>query len=61
MSEPMLEQILQYQETYTAPDALLAQANLPDFDAEYARSVDDPAAFWGEWATLRLVSSRGIR
>ncbi|MCB0071204.1 MAG: AMP-binding protein, partial [Caldilineaceae bacterium] len=46
----MLEQILQYQETYTAPDALLAQANLPDFDAEYARSVADPAAFWGEWA-----------
>ena len=50
MSEPMLEQILQYEETYTAPDALRAQANLPDFDAEYARSVDDPAAFWGEWA-----------
>ncbi|MEZ4869623.1 MAG: acetate--CoA ligase [Caldilineaceae bacterium] len=45
-----LEQISQSEESFVAPDSLLAQANLRDFDAEYARSIADPAAFWGEWA-----------
>ncbi|MCA9064424.1 MAG: AMP-binding protein, partial [Planctomycetaceae bacterium] len=45
-----LEQILQHEEQFSAPPQLIERANLRDFDAEYARSVDDPAAFWGEWA-----------
>jgi acetyl-CoA synthetase len=43
----MLEQILQHGEVYEAPAALVAQANLQEFDAEYARSIEDPQAFWG--------------
>ncbi len=46
----MLEQILQHDDVYRAPEALVAQANLQDFDAEYPRSIADPEAFWGEWA-----------
>lgn len=45
-----LEHILQNSESYTAPDWLIAQANLPDFKSEYARSIADPEQFWGEWA-----------
>ena len=45
-----LEQILQYGESFQAPESLVAQANLPDFPGEYARSMADPAKFWGEWA-----------
>ena len=45
-----LEQILHHTESFNAPAHLIAQANLPDFAAEYARSIADPAAFWGEWA-----------
>ncbi|MCX6045317.1 MAG: acetate--CoA ligase [Chloroflexi bacterium] len=45
-----LEQILHNSESYTAPDWLVAQANLADFDNEYARSIADPEGFWGEWA-----------
>jgi acetyl-CoA synthetase len=46
----MLEQILQHEEVFEAPASLIDQATLKDFDAEYARSIADPAAFWGEWA-----------
>ena len=46
----MLEQILQHDDVFQAPEALMAQATLQDFDAEYARSIADPDAFWGEWA-----------
>lgn len=45
-----LEHILQNSESYAAPDWLVAQANLPDFKSEYARSIADPEGFWGEWA-----------
>lgn len=45
-----LEQILHATETFTAPASLIAQANLQDFAAEYARSIADPADFWGGWA-----------
>lgn len=46
----MLEQILQHDETFVAPESLKAQATLQDFEAEYQRSIDDPDAFWGAWA-----------
>ncbi len=46
-----LEQILQYNDQFAAPPHLIEQANLRDFAAEYARSIADPAAFWGEWAS----------
>jgi acetyl-CoA synthetase len=45
-----LEQILHHTESFSAPAHLIAQANLSDFAAEYARSLADPAAFWGAWA-----------
>jgi len=45
-----LEQILQYDDQFVAPAALIAGANLRDFVAEYRRSIADPEAFWGEWA-----------
>jgi len=46
-----LEHILQNsKESYAAPDWLMAQANLPDFQGEYARSIADPEQFWGDWA-----------
>ncbi|MCB0125008.1 MAG: acetate--CoA ligase, partial [Caldilineaceae bacterium] len=45
-----LEQILQHEEQFSAPPQLIERANLRDFDAEYARSIADPAGFWGEWA-----------
>ncbi|HRW09856.1 MAG TPA: acetyl-coenzyme A synthetase N-terminal domain-containing protein, partial [Caldilineaceae bacterium] len=46
-----LEQILQYDDHFIAPQPLIDQANLRDFEAEYARSIADPATFWGEWAS----------
>ncbi|MCB9138998.1 MAG: acetate--CoA ligase [Caldilineaceae bacterium] len=46
----MLEQILQHDEVFKAPDSLIQQANVQDFDAEYARSIEDPEQFWGHWA-----------
>ncbi len=47
----MLEQILHQSATFTAPAALQAQANLQDLEGERARSLADPDAFWGEWAS----------
>jgi acetyl-CoA synthetase len=47
----MLEQILHQSGTFTAPAALQAQANLQDLEGERARSLADPDAFWGEWAS----------
>ena len=38
-----LEQILQHEEQFSAPPQLIERANLRDFDAEYARSIADPA------------------
>ncbi|MCB9116662.1 MAG: acetate--CoA ligase [Caldilinea sp.] len=46
----MLEQILSHDETFSAPEWLKAQANLKDLEAEHARSIADPDAFWGSWA-----------
>lgn len=46
----MLEQILQHEEVFQAPEWLIEQANLKDFDAEYKRSIEDPEGFWGDWA-----------
>ena len=46
----MLEQILTHGELFNAPTWLQAQANLRDLEAEHARSIADPEAFWGEWA-----------
>lgn len=46
-----LEQILQYKDQFTAPQHLIDQATLRDFNTEYARSIADPDSFWGEWAS----------
>lgn len=45
-----LEQILQYEDHFAAPQQLIDQANLRDFDTEYQRSITDPEAFWAAWA-----------
>jgi acetyl-CoA synthetase len=45
-----LERILQNSDSFVAPESLIAQATLRNFDEEYRRSIADPAAFWGEWA-----------
>jgi acetyl-CoA synthetase len=45
-----LEQILQYDDQFSAPAQLIENANLRDFAGEYARSITDPDAFWGAWA-----------
>lgn len=46
----MLESILSHDESFSAPEWLKAQANLQDLEAEYARSLAAPDAFWGRWA-----------
>jgi acetyl-CoA synthetase len=46
----VVEKIAQLTETFAAPDWLKAQANLQDLEAERARSLAAPDAFWGEWA-----------
>ncbi|RDI94906.1 acetate--CoA ligase [Meiothermus sp. QL-1] len=43
-----IEQLLKHSTGYQAPEALRQQANLSDFHAEYARSLQDPEGFWGE-------------
>ena len=43
----MLEQILQHDDVFQAPESLIAQATLQDFDAEYARSIADSGRFLG--------------
>jgi acetyl-CoA synthetase len=48
--EASLEHILQQTETFHAPAALRAQANLRDVEEERRRSLEDPDRFWGEWA-----------
>ena len=53
--ELVLEQILQHEDVFQAPESLIEQATLKDFDAEYARSIDDPELFWGDWAQPGLV------
>ena len=46
----MLEKVSQHEQSFHAPDALKAQASLQDLEAEVARSLTDPAGFWGDWA-----------
>ena len=46
----MLESILSHDETFSAPEWLQAQANLKSLEAEHARSIATPDAFWGSWA-----------
>lgn len=46
-----LEQILQRHDSFTAPAALIDQANLKDFATTYRRSLADPEGFWGDWAS----------
>jgi acetyl-CoA synthetase len=45
-----LEHILQQTETFRAPEALRAQASLPDVAGEHRRSLEDPDRFWADWA-----------
>jgi acetyl-CoA synthetase len=47
----MLEHILHDDHTYAAPAWLQEQANLQDLRGEHARSLHDPDAFWGAWAS----------
>jgi acetyl-CoA synthetase len=46
----MLDKVSQHEQSFHAPAALKAQASLQDLDAEVARSLADPAGFWGDWA-----------
>ncbi|WP_027881867.1 acetate--CoA ligase [Meiothermus rufus] len=45
-----LEQLLKTELRYQAPAALREAANVPDFQAEYTRSLQDPEGFWGAQA-----------
>lgn len=45
-----LEQLLKSKISYQAPEAQRRAANLKDFQAEYARSLQDPEGFWGQQA-----------
>lgn len=45
-----LEQLLKSKVSYQAPENLRQHANVPDFWAEYRRSLQDSEAFWGEQA-----------
>lgn len=47
----MVEQILHHDQVYQAPRWLVEQANLQDLEGECARSLADPDAFWGAWAS----------
>lgn len=45
-----LEQLLKSKLTYQAPESQRRSANMPDYRAEYGRSLQDPEGFWGEQA-----------
>jgi acetyl-CoA synthetase len=45
-----LEQLLKSKVSYRAPQSQQQSANVPDFWAEYSRSIQDPEGFWGEQA-----------
>lgn len=45
-----IDRVLDQDAVYPPSEALAAQANVSDFDAEYRRSIDDPAGFWADWA-----------
>lgn len=45
-----LEQLLKFKASYQAPTRQKQNANIPDFTAEYAHSLQDPEGFWGEQA-----------
>ena len=48
--EVQLDHLLKDTDVITPPRALVENANLKDFDAEYCRSVDDPEGFWADVA-----------
>jgi len=45
-----LEQLLKSKVSYRAPQSQQQSANVPDFWAEYQRSLQDPEGFWAEQA-----------
>ena len=45
-----IDRVLDQDAAYDPPQSLVEQANVQDFDAEYQRSIEDPARFWGDWA-----------
>ncbi|PEN15254.1 acetate--CoA ligase [Longibacter salinarum] len=45
-----IDRVLEQDVVYPPLDDLVDQANVTDFDAEYQRSIDDPAGFWSDWA-----------
>lgn len=47
----MVEHVLHSNEVFHAPAWLKEQANLHDFEGEVARSLANPDAFWGAWAS----------
>ena len=47
----MVEKMSHGDEAFDAPTWLKRQANLQDLAGERARSVADPDAFWGAWAS----------
>jgi acetyl-CoA synthetase len=46
----LIESVLADDELVQPPARTRREANLPDPDAAYARSIEDPAAFWEEYA-----------
>ena len=46
-----IDRVLDQDLAFEPLDDLIAQANVSDFEAEVRRSLDDPAAFWSEWAS----------
>src|SRR5215831_1658689 len=49
-SEAALSQLLHTGREIAPPASLAARTRLRDFDAEYARSIDDPEGFWSDVA-----------
>ena len=47
----MVEKITHLDQVFDAPAWLKQQANLQDLEGERARSLADPDAFWGDWAS----------
>jgi len=45
-----IERVLDANVAYDPLPELIEQANVPDFGAEYERSLEDTAGFWSDWA-----------
>ena len=45
-----IDRILDQDLAFEPLDELIEQANVTDFESEVRRSLEDPAAFWSEWA-----------